>query len=1318
MRAVFPLLSIVVLLTLHWTAISAAPHVPDASVNSQQTVHLRVKTLHVDKEYIAQRREEGKKSLAKHISLMKKKARSAPLLQQTSSSASTLSQYLLHVKGPVTTTLKDKINAALQPYSLGQYVPHNTFLVVGPSVHHPDYVRFHETVSAVSSVRTTSLFKSEFKIDPLLTKKQEALFQASPSLSYKSHFVAAVHAQSDKCVGVNAYRLLNRNQDNTVTLRVQVESGFLATFPIETLIEREWKLSFAAANVPVKDMKVVSPRAALVTVHESLLSQSLSLLSQRSEVHWIEEKPVFQMLNRFARYVVQDNVPLTTRIWNMGLKGRNQIIAVGDTGVDYDSCFFRDDEHEVSIGSGRVNLNHRKIVQYVLFGAAQAGDEPGGHGTHVAGSLSGAAPDSSSLSSHNGMAPEAKLAVFDFKGPQSDDLYVPDDLYNSFYGESYNTAGARIMSNSWGSPDGAYSDYAADTDRFAWDHKDYLAVFAAGNYGNDRTGEMTIASPGVAKNILTVGSSKSQAGVFFELGQGAGLTISSPQSIAGGPYRIEGSAFGRRLGYMDPLVDSPIVIAEPRDACSALTGGTEKYQNKIVLVLRGTCVYTIKAKRVQDAGAVFMLVMQSTDEPAEGMGGDDGSISIASAMVGKSIGQLLVANPDARISLPVPFVRADDSERFMSSFSSRGPTSDGRRKPDVLAPGEYIVSARSDGTLSSRQCPTVESGLGLLEMQGTSMATPIAAGSAAMVRQYFTEGFYPSGARNPADSITPSSALMKAIMIQSGQSVGGTVSSDNLANQGVTSIPSYFQGYGRIQLGRTLWFSGPTNISSVRTDNWRLWMTDSHSLNTFDSNLFCFKVTETVPDDFKVTLVWTDYPSSTSASMLLNNNLDLLVSGDSEDKKFVGNSRSFSSASGEHLVYDELNNVEQVYISSATGSSDFKYYGVRVYGAQIPHGPQPYALVVTGNIELMSDVSLCQSASVCPANCNADKQHGNCVSGRCVCSRGWTGASCSISSSSLLSADVNTPSGLDDSGSTKLAAWVATAHVETEAWSYFHLDVTEEIIGDLSQSLRIVLKRDGGNGDPDLYISFNSFPTLNNHEWNSNTCDPCGDPPAVVTIGAGELQVGRYIIGVYGYCCKDSDVKVLANIGSFKAPVVHTTSPSETPNSLGKGLISTGAVLMGIGVLLIFAVKMYTKFCRGSSSPAAPMTVLNPAAAQNSAAITVAPAHADAHLPSAQPSKVRSNGYSRLQENHDDHDDHDDHVTSHSESSEALPVSVTPASAPSSSSTVPAAQGDKLSKGYAVLQQLDHEESVEGVHMETDGLHNEISIAEQKGVDL
>lgn len=79
------------------------------------------------------------------------------------------------------------------------------------------------------------------------------------------------------------------------------------------------------------------------------------------------------------------------------------------------------------------------------------------------------------------------------------------------------------------------------------------------------------------------------------------------------------------------------------------------------------------------------------------------------------------------------------------------------------------------------------------------MATPVVAGSAALLRQYFTDGFWPSGAANPADAFVPSAALLRAVLIGGAVAIGGVEANAN--GLPVDPPPSSRQGFGRIHLG-------------------------------------------------------------------------------------------------------------------------------------------------------------------------------------------------------------------------------------------------------------------------------------------------------------------------------------------------------------------------------------------------------------------------------------------------------------------------------------------------------------------------------------
>ncbi|MET0594611.1 MAG: S8 family serine peptidase, partial [Polyangiaceae bacterium] len=185
---------------------------------------------------------------------------------------------------------------------------------------------------------------------------------------------------------------------------------------------------------------------------------------------------------------------------------------------------------------------------------------------------------------------------------------------------------------------------------------------------------------------------------------------------------------------------------------------------------------------------------------------------------------------------------SNSSDENISGFSSRGWSADGRIKPDIMTPG-YNNSAGNDRNAGGTPNCGINGG------GGTSYAAPVAVGAAALVRQYFTEGFYPSGAKSDADKITPTAALIKATMINSGVSMTGV---DN-AGGPITPIPSNEQGWGRIRLDQSLIFAGGTR--KILIDDHR------QTMAAGATTPFTYSVKGVgAGQQLKVTLVWTDAP--------------------------------------------------------------------------------------------------------------------------------------------------------------------------------------------------------------------------------------------------------------------------------------------------------------------------------------------------------------------------------------------------------------------------------------------------------------------------
>ena len=271
----------------------------------------------------------------------------------------------------------------------------------------------------------------------------------------------------------------------------------------------------------------------------------------------------------------------------------------------------------------------------------------------------------------------------------------------------------------------------------------------------------------------------------------------------------------------------------------------------------------------------------------------------------------------------------------LMSGSSRGPTDDGRIKPDIIAPGGYVRSCRAQEATDTSG--STWSNSWYLEYTGTSMATPNAAGAAAMVREYLEEI-----AQRPA----PQGALVKALLVLGAQDIGAR------------DIPNNDEGWGRINLRDTLAPQGGQGI----------WVDDRSVLSgSGNSKSYTFNLTQN-NGKFKVVLTWSDERGSSFSTKKLVNNLDLIVTSP-DGTIYKGNdfSNGVSTTGGSA---DDTNNLEVVLLDYAMsgvwtvkakntyqGGSSAQTYSIAVMG----HGvndlrPDPMVMVD----EFSMDVSIPQ----------------------------------------------------------------------------------------------------------------------------------------------------------------------------------------------------------------------------------------------------------------------------------------------------------------------------------------------------------------------
>jgi subtilisin family serine protease len=761
----------------------------------------------------------------------------------------------------------------------------------------------------------------------------------------------------------------------------------------------------------------INPAAGYILVH--IFSDRLVELAQLEGVIWIEQQQAMNPTNDVA---AGDILHANEVRADLGLYGKGQVIGIADTGLDV----------------GKKTSLHPDLKARLLKAFCLGRSSPcdwsdfSGHGTHIAGSVLGDGRTSGSIpadhayaQSYAGMAPEAKFifqSLMDDTGVLSGIPTDRGDLMRQAYDE-----GVRIHTNAWGGPTGEaegddrYGGYvlsSAMVDFAAWQYKDMLLLFTAGNGGRDgeKDGQGrpvgngivdadAIEQPGTAKNVLTVGASENER--------------SNLSATWGGLWPQEFPA--------EPIASDRLSSQRNGMAGFSSRGPTDDGRIKPELVAPGTSIVSLQSYQslfTDDLEAEDTAGRYMTDDVYGGTGSWE--LLDGEGRHGSQAWQLMVTSawsPAAATILYTPPINiqragaahlsfwhacqlAPDNEPAitlrgtsywnpyeivsteqipLSTFTDQSacsgdfsfvsltsllnediayqygidPTRDirfgfsivgtngvyhpgGIWKIDDLRVHGYTEQMLSDAGMAEAGS---EQDAAYMLLSGTSMATALTAGGAALVREWLVE---------QAAHKKPSSALMRALLLNTATHPAPGQYGSGEQQEIPTLRPNSVSGWGRLDLHAAL------NPSSSR----QLWLQDDwHGVGTGEQARYKLIVDHDdlqEPSAVSITLAWTDYPGEPGASRALVNDLDLAVIAP-DHTLYHGNEGVYAEGDACFVEkYDACNTSESVFIPDAPAGT----YRVFVTGIEVPvgddqSGAQPFALVATGpNLRSQSKLSL------------------------------------------------------------------------------------------------------------------------------------------------------------------------------------------------------------------------------------------------------------------------------------------------------------------------------------------------------------------------
>ena len=428
---------------------------------------------------------------------------------------------------------------------------------------------------------------------------------------------------------------------------------------------------------------------------------------------------------------ISNNLINAPALWSLlpggqTMAGAGIKVAIIDSGIDLTNHFLSDagypDVPEINACPGSNNTSNKVIVCRVYAsGVAPGASAPrllkvSDHGTHVAGTVAGRANTTGivehtdvAISGLSGVAPRALLGDYNvFPGFGAGWVAFGGSAFSHDIAAALEDAvadGMHVANMSLGGFVQGPHDVLAEASNAAVE-AGMIVVVAAGNSG---PGSFTVQSPGSAANVITAGASTNPH--FL----GIPVTVTDV-----GTFR---AAIGSFNPFDPPVVGAQFAVANPANGCTAISG----VSGRIAIIDRGVCTFTVKIRNAQAAGALGVIVVNNVAGDPTAMATDEtpNQPTIPAAMVSKTDGAVIKAaagkeTMTANGTSPAEVVT--DNEDIIAGFSSTGPVPFTYIiKPDVTAPGVNVLSSVFNDRFAF--------------FNGTSMATPHVAGSAALLRQ-------------------------------------------------------------------------------------------------------------------------------------------------------------------------------------------------------------------------------------------------------------------------------------------------------------------------------------------------------------------------------------------------------------------------------------------------------------------------------------------------------------------------------------------------------------------------------------------------------